>query len=127
MRDDAADAQVKRIKKLRARWHGPLGLLWWEVTDVCERGCIEHYPGALATAYAQWEYRKATITWDLGRVADADDAELEWAFVHEAMHIHLSEMRGEDVSSQHEERVATDLAHAFIRTREAAKRKKAKK
>ena len=127
MRDAEADVQIKRIKKLRARWHRLLGLYWWKVTDVYERGCIENYPGAMATAYAQWEYRNATITWDLGRVADADDEELEWTFVHEAMHIHLSEMRGEDVATAHEERVATDLAHAFIRTRAASKRKKANK
>lgn len=127
MTDAEYRTQKKRLDALRKRWYFRLGLGWWKITyryvkdEFTVDGHLE--PGTLATCEADWRYLKARIDWNMLRVADHDDDYLEEAFVHEHMHLFVDELR-EGVEPGfdhlvHEERVCTQLARAFIWTRQA--------
>jgi hypothetical protein len=121
--DAEFEAAVARIGRIRERWQEPLGLDDWRVTWKFEREHSEELKDVVANCNVSWEYEMATVTWFIPQVLNCefDDDDLEQIVVHEIMHILLNEMR-EDTKKRinHEERVATRLAKAFIRTREAA-------
>ena len=76
---------------------------------------------ALASTTADWRYLEATIRFDLRQIAEYTDEQIERVFVHECCHVLLSETRaGRDVTApewlDHEERVASTLANAFLET-----------
>lgn len=125
--DDAEyEHQKARIQALIERWLKPLGLHWGRTTFIYERDSGEfqrlrdEHCGdnsgldrpAVAFCTADWRYGQASIYFNMLVVAGEDDDVLEEYFVHELMHIFLSEMREE--GRDHEERVATTLAKAFL-------------
>jgi hypothetical protein len=137
MKDEAFQQQRKRVLDLAARWVKPIGLGWWLVhinfhdhawSDPNGRADME---SCLMDVYVDWRYLEATIRVDATEIADVDDDRLEYAFVHELVHIFVREMRVsyekgdklEEWQSQeqidHEERVCSMLAHALIWTRKA--------
>ena len=130
MNDAEFKAQKKRLQALRNRWHNCLGLRWWTVTHNYERDTLvvngEMSATTAASCTADWRYLQATVSWNLALVADQTDAGLERIFVHEMMHILLDEMRHfhEEGGMNHEERVATTLAQAFLWTRETGAKDK---
>ena len=72
----------------------------------------------------------ATITFNLAETNTRDDDLVEFAVVHEGVHVLVDEMAGDgDCADDHEERVCSTIASAFIWTREAGRRdrKKGKK
>lgn len=72
--------------------------------------------------WAQWEYLQAKVAINVPEVARMNDDKLERVLVHELCHILVAEMRGDpDVCSDHEERTVTQLAKAFIWTRDRAR------
>ena len=97
------------------KWSRHLWLQEWWVINEYVRGPFNSNGDydALASTSVQWQYRKAVITWNLEEVARKSDYEMDWVFVHEAMHIHLNEMREEGLA--HEERVASTLALLITR------------
>ena len=101
-----------------------MGLGWWHIefgwnrrranTDI-DDDASSHKTAMSCTA--SWQYSMARIEVYLETVADEDDDRLEWMVVHEFMHIFLNQMRAgadQDIQRPHEERVASDLASAFI-------------
>jgi hypothetical protein len=119
MNDEEFARQKARIEPLIARWVEPIGLGWWTLTFGYCRGEFEvdgeSAPQALACCTANWRYLHAYIEFNMSRVQNVDDDELERGFVHELMHVFLNETRenGKDWLD-HEERVATMLSKSFV-------------
>lgn len=132
MTDAEYNVQKKRLTALQKKWLLPLGLRWWKVTFSYSREPLKSDEAEGRTCLAQtlvdWEYLKATVTFDMQCIADESDEDLEETFVHECMHIFVHEMRmwaGPEVTVEkqeeamkHEERVVTQLANAVIWTRQ---------
>lgn len=130
MNDVEFAAQMTRLRKLADKWVKPIGLGWWRVEAEYERDSGNYHvdgepsPNGVANIKADWRYMHATITFNMLRVAEQDDEHLEWIYVHELMHIFLNETRDLKGDGQlttvrddwlnHEERIASTLAHAFI-------------
>jgi hypothetical protein len=130
--DDAEfERQKQRIRDLAQKWIGPLGLAWGTISMAYCRTRDEFDPSdapslsvdtTVAKCRTDWRYAQSTITWVLPNVAEQDDEKLELIFVHELMRIFLNEMRWyehEGHGIDHEERVATTLAKAFLWLRDA--------
>lgn len=125
------EAQKARVNALVDQWVKPIGLGWWRI-DICwERDdpplsqATPHFR-TLMSCRAEWKYLLAEITVYLAAIRDLDDERLEYAFVHELMHIFLAEMRvtSEDEAEHqrdHEERVATTLAQALLWLRDSVR------
>lgn len=126
MTDAEYQAQKARVQAMLDKWVNTTGLGWWRMTYVWvrdpavagENGASSKDTGAVCSV--SWQYLCATITFYLPTLADEDDDHLEWIIVHELMHVFLREMRwtnddGDNID--HEERVATMLAHGFLWTR----------
>lgn len=130
MTDAQFKAQRRRLKALIKRWHHRLGLAWWRVHYVYHRDSSEFassddglvHNAAAATTLADWRYLEATISFNMQELAELDDEALEFVFVHELMHVLVAEMRADHEGKRrhehvdHEERVCTTLARAFITT-----------
>ena len=135
MNDAAFEVQKERVRAVFNRWRNVLGLDEWEVTLNYHDGEYVKKDGsgstrALGLTYVEWEYRRATIDFRCDMLEDEDDDELEYCFVHEAMHVLLNGQRamreaGDSVGREYErlfeEHTATSLARAFIRARNADK------
>lgn len=133
MTDAEYRVQRKRLMLLQDKWHSTLGLRWWNVTYSYSRDPLKSEAAEGRTCLAQtmvnWEYMKATITFDMQAVIDETDDDLEVCFVHECMHIFVNEMRmwaesempsGKmDEAIKHEERVVTQLTNAVIWSRKS--------
>ena len=70
--------------------------------------------------YADWRYRSVEIDINVPSMSEQSDRDLDTYFVHELMHVFLNEMRANEDRVNHEERVATTLADAFIWIRDIA-------
>lgn len=116
--DKQKEDQKIRIKKLVDRWIRPIGLGWWKIdfdyNETITDGTLEDNFALFATCDVKWEYNTALISVNLSQIMCIDDEALELTFVHELMHIFLAEMRDIQKDQKHEERVATNLAQAFI-------------
>lgn len=128
------EEQKARIRGLFDRWRNVLSLDEWEVTLEYTNGAFIKRDGvssgkAMAVTFTDWEYRRSTIQWNTDITDCQDDDELEYALVHEAMHVLLNGQRalrerseGGDAyrayESLFEEHTATTLARAFIRAKE---------
>jgi hypothetical protein len=122
------DMNKTSIKKLFKKWIKPLGLDLWDVNVVLYDSTDEYAvdcPGApqegvrmgLMFCYADWQYRLGTIGVNMEVVDLISEELLEQHIVHELCHLLLNEMQRYDYDPMHEERVATDLAKAFMRVR----------
>jgi len=117
----AFEAQRQRIQRLEEKWAPPMGLRWWTITHVCyakrkryakETGCDIRTAAACA---ADWRYCSATISFNLPIWATLSDDKAEAYFVHELVHIFLEELESPRADhDDHEERVCTRLAKAFL-------------
>lgn len=68
-------------------------------------------PDTVALTRADWRYKRADIHWTRGVVSEMTDDELAEAFVHELVHVMVNEI---GTSDDHEERVCTEIARAFM-------------
>lgn len=122
MKNRTFKKQRRRFERLSRQWLEPLGLCWWSVRHVYfddrEQFRVGNDGETLMRCYSDWRYGYATIHVNTLYAACFDDAELERHYVHELCHIFLSEMREGDLD--HEERVATTLAKAFLWLRDFA-------
>lgn len=129
MKRKAYKRHRKRCQAIFEAWLRPLGLLWWDVTINYYRDPSEFPVGTgsadarvAARVWAQWEYLQATIAINVAEIATMDDDELERVLVHELCHILVNEVCDDSkAESPHEERTVTQLAKAFIWTRDAAR------
>jgi len=119
MNDAEYDTQKARIQVLIDRWVRRIGLGWWDLSFEYVRAEFEvdgkPAPETSARCTANWRYGHAHLAFNMPRVADLEDQDLERCFVHELMHIFLNEAResGDDWLD-HEERVASTLTKAFL-------------
>ena len=110
------DREVKRIRRIFHEWRDRLHLHDWEVQLDYVEGEFVSPDGAasgeaVATCHADWRYRHALMTFNTKRTREMDDERLARTIIHEAMHVHLNEMRYYDKGGlPHEERTATTLA-----------------
>lgn len=116
LRDKERNLQKQRVMKVRNKWFRALGLGWWRVDYKWVDWIEPKHEGntVLARCDVDWPYKEATITISLLQVKELDDERLEYALLHEYMHIFVNEMRDDKEGIDHEERVCTDLAQAFI-------------
>ena len=107
--------RAKKIaKKYMEWWVKWTGLGWWNVTSGYPDGIND---GEVAgTCEVKWEYLTAHIDFGITALRHMSDDEIEYVVVHELMHVFLNEMR--EQGQQHEERVATLLAKAFLWVRD---------
>ena len=115
--DAQFDEQQERIRALMRKWQFNMALNYWDIDHhyaQSKADMVKEHEDALAVCHADPQYLYASITWNMDAVKETSDERLERIFVHELMHIHLAEMRGEDGVTQQEERVATELALSFV-------------
>lgn len=120
MTDAEYETQKARIEGFLTRWLKPLGLGYWYIRCIYYRDSGEYQEcagegsssNALAEVDVDWQYCQARIAFNVFRFATVDDAEAEYAVVHELMHVFLNEMREDGIN--HEERVATMLAKGIL-------------
>ena len=124
MNDQEFESQVERIKKVIDKLSPILALEYWDVSHefVREEFEVDGHNAKEATAAVNpmWQYMSALIKWNVPRCADMEDEDLEHAFIHEACHIWLAEMRewqGSNDALNHEERVAESFARLLDRLR----------
>lgn len=115
----SAKAERKRIRAIAKRWYNVLALYEWDLStkfvdgSLIVDGALNH--DAAGCASVDWEYRQATLQFNVQQTARMTDSELENVYVHEIMHVLLHEMREDGI--KHEERTASTLAFAFMRAR----------
>ncbi len=113
------EEQQARIEAIWERWHSRLGMYGWDIGRSYHDGPYTQQDGlpsgdAVASTHVRWPYKSGSIAWNTALTEGIDDEHLEGILVHEVMHVWLSEMRSRGL--EHEERVATELAWAFLRT-----------
>ena len=97
-------------------WQPRLSLGLWHIDHYFHAGPDTMPPDsedAMAVCFSEWRYLTAQVHWDLTATTTVDDETLERVFVHELMHIHLDEISTRK-NTEHEERVATELALSFV-------------
>lgn len=132
MTDKEFEKQKKRVKKIVDKWFTTLGLGWYEVDFEWSR----EFDGETAgRCVSSWQYRSATITFFLPKLAQHDDETVERTVVHEMTHILLSALAqnqaGDDggLTDQINEYATESVTNALIWTRTAGEKtaSKAKK
>jgi hypothetical protein len=126
VKDAEYELQKERVRALSDKWLGPLGLKRWREIEIGYSDTLkEGSPDCAADASVQWEYLQASLTFYLPKCSTLNDADLEYCFVHECMHVLVKEMRWQDDNKpdniRHEERVCTTIAQAFLWVRDYAK------
>lgn len=132
--DAEYDEQKARVERLFERWVRTIGLGWWRIQYVWHREekrgdtTLAEGDTCVMDCRADWRYLHATINVYLPTIVEEDDERLEYLCVHELMHIFLNEMRASlptqeeaNAMGEHEERVATTLAHGFLWARKAGR------
>lgn len=120
--DEEFAKQQERVRSLMEPWVTRLGLEYWTIHRHYYDADIPNHEESVFSCKADWRYLEATIQVSIAAVAEHSDEDLEEAVVHELMHVHLCELQGAAKGTwtvydmDHEERVATQLTHAFIRT-----------
>lgn len=113
------DLQRERVNKLAEKWIKPLGLGYWtiEIIGKDQASKSNNHDGAYKAfqCEAMCEYQHAGVTFFAPTLIDIDDDTLEMYFLHELMHIFLSELLHEcDDLEWHIERVCTALAKGIL-------------
>jgi len=118
----AFKTQRQRIRRLEKKWAPLLGLRWWSI-EYCFYDKRKRYAKAterdgqtsVASCVADWRYLTAVVSFNLPMWTTLSDAKAEWVFVHELMHIFLQELQAPRTDHMdHEERICTSLAKAFL-------------
>ena len=128
MNDAEFEREKDRVRNFFNKWTTLLGLRWWQKIDIeyfreplpPYKDEIPH-PEAIADTRCRWRYLTAHIRISLSVVLDHeyDDDQIEYIVVHELCHCLVNEMRPTEWDQNdldHEERVVTHLAQAFLWT-----------
>ena len=131
MTDKEFARHKKRIEDLLDIWCFRLGLRWWHIVVEYARDSSEYtttgseVQGSIAHTHVMWEYLSATVSFDVSRIVEQSDEDLEYIVLHELSHILVAEMRDcmrcdcgvDKFDVKHEERVVTMIGKAFQWTR----------
>lgn len=120
MNDFEFNTQLKRVQERTNVWVDNLRLWNWEIRYHFYRGPIDGRENfqAIACAEVRWEYGEADISWNLMKVKDLSDEELEKCVVHEYLHLLVNEMQHlSDDYAKHEEHVVSMITLAIMHTR----------
>ena len=114
--DSAYRKTKKRIEKFLSWWIPALGLRWWRIdinwtqTDLTK----DLHCSVLAQCWASWQYRKATLQFDVKQFSDMSDDDIEEAVVHKLCHILVNPLHPEPKMMAHEEYAVSMLTNAFL-------------
>jgi hypothetical protein len=115
-----SDKEIRRVKKLVRKylkyWVHILGLGFWRV-DLCFIDCFEDRQ-VVAETTVEWKYLEIHITFSLVALCDFAEQRIERIVLHELCHGLINEMRSYHDDHDHEERVASQLANAFMWVKE---------
>ncbi len=112
------EKQKKRVRKYFSKWRTCLGLAWWTIDlaweyDSSNFSDEDGYQG-IAFVKSRWEYKTATIHFNMHLLAERTDEQLEGDVLHELVHIPLFEMEPKQKDFlKHRERVICSLTSAF--------------
>lgn len=134
MNDEEARKQKRRIQKFITKWQAPMGLRWFKIHLIYERGlCTTGSGTAAETSMANWKYRSFEIIFYLPVIAEQKDDEVEEIVVHELTHCLLGpiscNMRGtnenddyrRDIMELNTELVASAIMWTYQAGADAAK------
>lgn len=108
----------KKLKKYFDKWFERLLLHSWYIDIHWEYEPNRQESRMRGQMPVQWEYLRADFYIYLPLLWGMREVELEEFIVHELMHIMVNEMRDDSPDNcDHEERVVTSLARAFMNTR----------
>lgn len=117
--------KTKEVKELISEritwWKAKMGLGYWNVRYDFQKGKPEQLEDGFqicARCGADWAHEDALITFYPKAMKNYSEDEIENTVVHELLHIFVNEMRQKGLD--HEERVVTELAKAFIWVRDGA-------
>lgn len=130
MTDREAKIQMRRIRALGNKWLKPIGLTAWftvhVVYDRNEPPTDKDGRRVTATAWSDHRYQETEISFSLPRCAKLSDADLETAFVHEAVHPVLSRLQWllprTGAANNAVEEVVTQIAKMILWARAAGER-----
>ena len=111
-----------QIKKLFEKWTYLLGLRWWNVTityvddpeEIIRTFRVTDDEICVAKSYCDWRYATCNIYVNFPQLKQMDKKQIVMTIVHELCHALVNEMRENGID--HEERVVTGLAKAFLWT-----------
>ena len=105
-----------RVLAICHRLEELLDLQWQEIAHVFNRGGDDD-TGTACTASAKWQYRLATLTWNLDALVSQTDEQIEEIAIHEYIHIlcgPIQEYLPSDDTAR-EEFVTESLARVFVK------------
>lgn len=116
----------EQISSFLEKWVHDTGLAWWKVDAFWHTGkeARKFFKAGkdttvIARTFSDWRYGEVAIHFNLPAMKSLSVEEIERAVVHELCHALINEMRAGGID--HEERVVTGLAKAFIWVRNFAK------
>lgn len=125
MTDAEYEQETARVRKLLDRWLPRLGLgkdFGWRIQVCFDRdgeGNLSQSVSLAAETRPTWTHMLARIDFMMPALLDQSDETVEDVVVHELCHVLVAEMSGKgNAAYDHEERVVTTLARAFLRTRD---------
>lgn len=124
MNDAEFEKQKARVQRYIDKWM-PAGFGWWRIDFMWERSSASGFEGCTENAniIEHWQYRAATITFNLGATKDLTDERLEETVIHELSHLLLGSIRdySTDAQRQMTEFAVTSVARALLWTHQFVK------
>lgn len=113
------EEQIARIRALADKWLKPLGFPWWRKIEFVYYDDRSHFTTsghceAVMITRPSRAYLEAIVDINLALVQGSTDADLEYYFVHEMVHILTDEFEPDGDRRENIERTVTQIARAFI-------------
>src|ERR1022692_733835 len=80
-------ALEQRVETICTRLEEWFDLGWQEIAHIFNRGGDDDNSDTACTASAKWQYRLATLTWNLDALVSQTDEQIEEIAVHEYIHV----------------------------------------
>jgi hypothetical protein len=120
--DKEYQRQVRRIERTLEKWLKRLcinnGVGGWSIGLDVQREPFEDC-NVIARVFPSWKYLYADVVFSAPRVATLTDQKLDWATVHELVHLFVQEMNEEEDKINHEERTVSTITRALFNVMES--------
>lgn len=124
MNDEEFEKQKARVQRYIDKWM-PAGFGWWRLDIQWERGSASGFEGYTENPniIEHWQYRAATITFNLGATKDLTEERLEETVVHELSHLLVGSILDYSTEAQCQmtEFAVTSVARALLWTHKHVK------